>query len=91
MVLNNLLVECSLELRELVMLSALYSDHSDDGWGFLLMDTTNAFNLVNRAATLVLWPRCSHFLFKGYAFLLLKSSQEILLSREGVTQGTHCL
>ena len=32
-------------------------------------------------------PRCSHFLFKGYAFLLLKSSQEILLSREGVTQG----
>ena len=26
---------------------ALYDDHSNDGWGFLLMDATNAFNLVN--------------------------------------------
>ena len=58
------------------------------------MDATNAFNSFNRAAALwnarILWPSCSSFLFnthKGYAFLLLKSSNEMLLSREGVTQG----
>ena len=30
-------------------MSALYSDHSDDGWGFLLMDATNASTLWNAA------------------------------------------
>ena len=57
------------------------------------MDAANAFNSVNRAAALwnarVLWPSCSRFLFntyRGYAFLLLKTSNEMLLSREGVTQ-----
>ena len=75
-------------------MSALYDDHSNDGWGFLLMDATNAFISVNRVAALwnarVLWPSCSCFLFNtygGYAFLLLKTSNEMLLSREGVTQG----
>ena len=75
-------------------MSALYDDHSNDGWGFLLMDAANAFNSVNRAAALwnarVLWPSCSRFLFntyRGYAFLLLKTSNEMLLSREGMTQG----
>ena len=74
-------------------MSALCDDHSNDGWGFLLLDVANAFNSVNRAATLwnarVLWPSCSCFLFntyRGYVFLLLKSSNEMLLSREGVTQ-----
>ena len=78
-------------------MSALYDDHSNDGWGFLLVDATNAFNLVNRAAALwnarVLWPSCSCFLFntyRGYALLLLKTSNEMLLSREGVTQGILC-
>ena len=75
-------------------MSALYDDHSNDGWGFLLMDAANAFNSVNRAAALwnarVLWPSCSRCLFntyRGYAFLLLRSSNEMLLSREGATQG----
>ena len=70
-------------------MSALYDDHSNDGWGFLLMDATNAFNSVSRAAALwnarVLWPSCSRFLFntyRGYTFLLLKTSNEMLLSRE---------
>ena len=78
-------------------ISALYDDHSNDGWGFLLMDAANAFNSVNRAGALwnaqVLWPSCSHFLFntyKGYAFLLLKSSNEMLLSRKDVTEGDLC-
>ena len=63
----SLLVGCNQELRGLFMLcmSALYDDHSNDGWGFLLMDAANAFNSVNRAAALwnaqVLWPSCSHF------------------------------
>ena len=75
-------------------MSALCDDYSNDGWGFLLLDVANAFNSVNRAAALwnarVLWPSCSCFLFntyRRYAFLLLKSSNEMLLSREGVTQG----
>ena len=58
------------------------------GWGFLLIDATNAFNSVNRVAALwnarVLWPSCSHFLFntyRGYTFLLLKTSDKMLLSR----------
>ena len=79
-------------------MSSLYNDHSADGWRFLMMDVTNALNSVNRAAALwnarVLWPSCSCFLFntcRGYAFLLLKPSQELLLSKEGVTQVILCL
>ena len=75
-------------------MSSLYDDHSADGWGFLMMNATKAFNSVNRAAALwnarILWPSCSRFLFntyRRYAFLLLKFSQELLLSKEGVTQG----
>ena len=33
-------------------MSALYDDHSNDGWGFLLMDAANVFNSVNKAAAL---------------------------------------
>ena len=73
-------------------MSSLYNDHSADGCGFLMMDATNAFNSVNREASLwnarVLWLSCSRFLFntyRGYAFLLLNPSQELLLSKEGVT------
>ena len=48
-------------------MSALYDDHSNNGWGFLLVDAANS---VSRAAALwnaqVLWPSCSHFLFRTY-------------------------
>ena len=33
-------------------MSALYDDHSNDGWGFLLMYAANACNSVNRVAAL---------------------------------------
>ena len=68
--------------------------HSDDGWGVLLVDARNAFNSVNRVATLwnarVLWLRCSRFLFnsyRGYATLLIQGSDHFLPSKEGVTKG----
>jgi len=38
----------------------------------------------------VLWPWCSRFLFnthQGYARLFVQGSDQVLLSREGVTQG----
>ena len=72
----------------------LFDRHSDDGWGVLLVDAKNAFNSVNRVAALwnarVLWPRCSRFLFntyRGYARLFVQGSDQVLLSKEGVTQG----
>ena len=72
----------------------LYDEFSSDGWGFLLVDAVNAFNLMSRVTALwnarILWPRCSRFLFntyRGFAVLLLRNSEEFLYSREGVTQG----
>ena len=56
LVLNNLLMECSLELFMLCLPSIVI---------ILMMNATNAFNSVNRAAALwnarILWPSCSHF------------------------------
>ena len=72
----------------------LYDEFSSDGWGFLLLDAVNAFNLMSRVTALwnarILWPRCSRFLFntyRGFVVLLLRNSEEFLYSREGVTQG----
>lgn len=66
---------------------------SVDGWGVLLVDTSNSFNSLNCTAILlhacVLWPRCSHFLFNtycGWSVLVLQGSYEFLYSKEGVTQ-----
>ena len=70
----------------------LYDEFSGDGWGFLLVDAANAFNLVSRVTAVwnarILWPRCSRFLFntyRGFA-VLLRNSEEFLYSWEVVTQ-----
>jgi len=72
----------------------LFDQHSGDGWGVLLVDARNAFNSVKGMSTLwnarILWPWCSCFLFNtywGYARLFVQGSDQVLLSKEGVTQG----
>ena len=66
----------------------------DNSEACLLVDASNAFNAMSREAALwncrVLWPSCSRFLFntyRGYARIFMKGSPEILLSKEGTTQG----
>ena len=49
-----------------------------------------AMNLLIYLLQRFLWPSCNRFLFntyRGYAFLLLKISDEMLHSRERVIQG----
>ena len=71
---------------------------AEESEGLLLVDTSNAFNALNRPAAFwncqVLWPRCSWFLFNscwGYAVFLLKSLSSgkllVLLSQDGTIQG----
>ena len=76
-------------------MSDLYKVNAGSGWG-LLVDAKNVFNVVSivtalcNACICILWPRCSRFLFNtrhGYSMLLLKGSEHILYSKEGVTQG----
>jgi len=82
--------------RAIHAMNELFAAHQDDlnGWGVLLVDAANAFNLLNRVAMLlhacVLWPCCAHFLFntyRGWSVLVLKGSSTFLYSKEGVTQG----
>ena len=76
-------------------MNEMYSQNcTSDDLGILLVDASNAFNSLDRAALLwnarILWPRCSRFLFNtysGWAALVVHGSEEFLYSREGVTQG----
>ena len=76
------------------MLSVLCTRSSQEGYGLLVMDASNAFNSISRAAaiwnTRIYWSRCSRYVFnsyRGYAVLFIAGSQVTLLSKEGVTQG----
>ena len=58
-----------------------------------MVDAANAFNSLSRSAALwnsrILWPSCSRFLFnsyQGFAVLIIRGTDEIIFSREGVTQ-----
>ena len=74
-------------------MTSLFSQHgATSGWGVLLVDASNAFNSLNRAALLwnvcVLWPRCSRFVFntyQGWATLVVRSSNEHLQYHSKVT------
>lgn len=77
-------------------MTSLYdTNHAQpSGWGVLMVDASNAFNCLNRAAMLlharVLWPRCARFLFntyRGWSVLVMRGCSEFLYSKEGVTQG----
>ena len=73
---------------------SLYEELSIEDYGLLLIDASNAFNSISRAAaiwnTRIYWSRCSRYAFisyRGYAVLFITGSQVTLLSKEGVTQG----
>ena len=72
----------------------------EEEMGFLLIDAHNAFNKGNQTKMLWtirhLWPMGTRFTYNFYrhhATLYLRSADyrelEIILSREGVTQGIH--
>jgi hypothetical protein len=74
--------------------SDMFNEYGCNGWGVLSVDATNAFNNISRYAILwnsrILWPHCSRFIFntyRGWVPLIMKESNELLYSKEGVTQG----
>ena len=88
-------MKCGIEGAVHVVAGLFEDSHSlPTGWGVLLVDASNAFNNLNRAALLwndrILWPHCSRFVFNtycGWAPLIMRGSEELLFSCEGVTQG----
>ena len=76
-----------------------WAQHSqEEDWGFLLIDTRNAFNEENRTAMLWAvrheWPSGAQFTFNCYrhwATLVVRNTEDgsghFLQSKEGVTQG----
>jgi hypothetical protein len=76
------------------VMSDLYQENANDGWGLILVDAANAFNSVNRIKALcsarLRWPRCARYLFntyRGCSALIIQGDERILYSKEGVTQG----
>ena len=76
----------------------LFNEKGGTGWGLLLVDARNVFNMLNREAALwnarVLWPQGSKCLFntsRCYAALIVQWSKEPLHSHEEVTQGDTLL
>lgn len=74
-------------------MTQLFENDEEDN-ALLLMDASNAFNNISRPLALwnarILWPRCARFLFntyQGYAVIKFRKSSEVILSREGTTQG----
>ena len=88
-------MKCGNEGAVHVVADPFEDNHSlPTGWGVLLVDASNAFNSLNRAALLwivrILWPCCSCFVFntyRGWAPLIVRATEELLFSRDGVTQG----
>jgi hypothetical protein len=69
-------------------------EEDDEVEAVFLMDAENAFNNLNREQALAevrkVWPRAARFLFnayKGQKMIFVSGTDEILLSKEGCTQG----
>ena len=67
---------------------------NSSGWGVLLFDASNAFNLLKLISMLLhvckLWPCCTHFVFNtyhGWPTLVMRGMSDYILSTEGITQG----
>eukprot|EP00919_Chromeraceae_sp_WS-2016_P005969 GHVR01013979.1.p1 GENE.GHVR01013979.1~~GHVR01013979.1.p1 ORF type:complete len:467 (+),score=48.41 GHVR01013979.1:1308-2708(+) len=72
----------------------IHTENKHKGWGILLVDSSNAFNCLNRSSTLwntrMLWPKAATFIYNTYRHdsdLIIPGEEQTLSSQEGVTQG----